>query len=94
MSELPSASTTTPPPAATAAIGHGVSDTRGDGIRLAGEELVRAGAGMLVTRRRSCGRSGPPSGDCGGLGCRGVLMFASVRRRARRAALAALYNLE
>ena len=60
MSELPSASTTTPPPAATTAIGTATPTPAGTAAALRASSSCDRGPGTAVTRRRSCGRPGPP----------------------------------
>ena len=62
MSELPSASTMTPPPAATASIGAVCPTPAATAAALRARSSCERGPGMLVTRRRSCGSVGPPSG--------------------------------
>ena len=58
MSELPSTSTITPPPAAVDVDGQGGADARAAPRRCGGPAGPRdCGPGMAVTRRRSCGRS-------------------------------------
>src|SRR6478609_6578889 len=62
MRELPSASTTTPPPAATASTGTVCPTPAATAAALRASSSCERGPGMLVTRRRSCGSAGPPSG--------------------------------
>ena len=79
MSELPSASTTTPPPAATAWIGTVCPTPAATAAALRAISSCERGPGMGVTIRRSCGREGPPRGGAvGAAKVEDVLMIASV----------------
>ena len=82
ISEFPSASTTTPPPAATAWIGTVCPTPEATAAAFRSSSSCERGPGMLVTILRSCGRVGPPRGmsvaGAGIVPVADVLMVASV----------------
>src|SRR6187402_3920669 len=61
MSELPSASTITPPPAATAAIGTVCATPAATAASFRARRAREAGPGISVTRERRCASVGPPT---------------------------------
>ncbi len=63
MSELPSTSTSTPPPAAVMNTGSTWLTPRATAACRRANRSRDSGPGISVTRRRSCGSSGPPGGD-------------------------------
>ena len=75
---LPSVSTTTPPPAATAKTGIIVLTPEATAAVLRAMRACDSGPGIAVTRRRSCGREGPPERFSGAVTV--MLMSASVGR--------------
>ncbi len=83
MSELPSASTITPPPAATAAIGTVCPHTGRDGIRLACEDLGRARSGEVRDQATLLREVGSAEEGLRGAAVSRSAMFASVRRQWR-----------
>ena len=60
ISELPSTSTTTPPPAATANTGIVVDTACETAASRRSVHSRESGPGISVTSRRSCGSAGPP----------------------------------
>src|SRR5690606_30210970 len=88
MSELPSASTTTPPPAATAWMGAVWPTPEATAAALRSSSCCERGPGIAVTRRRSCGSDGPPTGV---VGASRVLMSREYVAEARRS-LSAMYS--
>src|SRR5215468_177172 len=60
MSELPSASTSTPPPAAVMNTGRMLLTPRATARSRRASSSREAGPGISVTRRRCCGSAGPP----------------------------------
>ena len=64
ISELPSASMMTPPPAASTNTGSVVPTPSATAAFLRASSSVERGPGMSVTRRRSWGRVGPPARVC------------------------------
>ena len=61
MNELPSTSTTTPPPAAAAYTGMTLPTPAETAAERRAASSRERGPGTSVTRRRTCGRVGPPS---------------------------------
>ncbi len=73
--------------------GHGVADTGGDGIRLACQDLGRAGPGEFGDQTTLLRELGSAEGNCNSCGVEEC--HARERTAAREAAaLTALYNLE
>jgi hypothetical protein len=63
MSELPSASSSTPPPAAVTKTGRVVETPRATAAERRSISAREAGPGISVTRVRRCGSSAPPAGS-------------------------------
>ena len=60
ISELPSTSTMTPPPAAVTKTGSVIDNPFATALCLRASNSCERGPGIAVTRRRSCGSDGPP----------------------------------